>query len=718
MKKAALLLSLLLPFASGVAAAFELPVPSTKPYVWLEADKGEYNRVEDKMHLTGHVRIEEKGRPDGLPAREIFGEDFTMYPSSSVAVSSGAVLVKEGADAFYGEDGSFNWELKTGTMSHVSAQYSQWRVLDGEELSLMRDGEQKYRKVSITSCNEKEEHYKISLGSLSVIPKRRIFGTNAVLYLDRVPVMYMPIFYKPLGTENKYVTYVAVGYDERSGASAKTTTVYNFNPRTRGKLFLDYFTKLGVGLGSEFGYNDPKKFNGSVAGYYIKENGTDNKRWGLTGGYWWNLSEMFDTRKDKGGALYYSQSQFRLVSDPYFNNDFFRSNPYAVSPDANASFAVVRQTAKTSTRVSYSKKEVMDGTTFIKTYEARPRLDFNTAPFGVLGLPVLNTVTAFYESAMTNTTGYYLSQADFKWNMDKSFYVGGISIVPTLFYDQSVQMNPYNSDYSARLENQWVGRVGGALAVRRDIFWGGTADFRQTFVRRLSTNSFSRDLGAEDYGTETNMFSYSNFFRPNQKTYFIFSTGYDLRDFRNKQMAFSDRVQPLVAQFAYTPKPELNVFFNDTYALGDGNRAFVVQADFGKLEGNRMGIGFSNYKSTPTAYILNHTFNYFPEGASWGIKAGIGYKFTFSGLDFKNLQLFSKELTLIKDFHDFHTEWLVRFRPGVQSFSFNVGLRFNTTKERVVSDREAQRFWYPWREQGENPNPRPEVNPAVQSNPF
>ncbi|MDD4005034.1 MAG: hypothetical protein PHW69_07525 [Elusimicrobiaceae bacterium] len=703
-------------FTAG-AFGYDLPDAGGSPHINFEADRADYNRAADSIKLSGHVKLKEVGRPDELPGRELFGEEFTVYPSSTVAVSSGGVLVKEGENAFYGEDGVFDWAVKSATLNYVSASYGAWRVMDSEMMSLSSGTEQKYRKVRITSCNLKDPHYYIKLNRLSVIPGRRVYGTGAVLYIDNVPVFYMPVFYKPLGTENPYVTYVAMGYDKRSGGSLKTTTVYKFNPRFTGKLFLDYFTNLGIGTGSELGYKDPARFNGSVAGYYIRENGTANKRWGLTGGYWWKLRDTL-SGGEPDGELYYSQAQFRLVSDPYFNNDFFRSNPYAVSPDANASAAVVRQTRKTLLRVSYIKQETMSGDEFVKTYEARPRLDFNTAPFQALKLPVLNTVTASYESAQTQTTGYYLSKANARWNVDKSFYAAGWSMVPSVFYDETVLLSPYAADFQSRQSDQRIGRIGGSFSLRHNIFWGGTADLKQTFVRRFSTNTFTRDALADDRGSEMNQLSYSNFFRPSRDTYLIFSSSYDFRDLRSGARDFTDRISPFVLNFAYTPRPELTVFFNDTYAIGDGNQAFSFQADCGKVEGNRMGLGLSNYKNDPSSYIVNHTFNWFPQGRSWGVQAGLGYNIRMRGFEAESLSLYSKELTVYKTFHDFNTVWNVRLRPGVQAFNFNINLRFNTVKSRIVSEREAQRFWYPWRDQGPGATGPADANPAVQANPF
>lgn len=703
-------------FASG-ALGYDLPDPGGKPHIGFEADRADYNRAADSIRLSGHVKIKETGRPEELPGRELFGEDFTVYPASAVVLSSGGVLVKEGENAFYGENAAFDWAVRSATLSYVSASYGSWRVMDSDQMSLAAGTEQKYKKVRITSCNLKDPHYYIKLNNLSVIPGRRVFGTGAVVYLENTPVFYLPVFYKPLGTENKYVTYLTMGYDKRSGASAKTTTVYNFTPKVTGKLFLDYFTNLGFGLGPEFSYRDPAKANGSVSGYYIKENGTSNKRWGVTGGYWLKLRDTLNDT-DSDGELYFTQSQFRLMSDPYFNNDYNRSNPYAVSPDQNASLAVVRQTRKTTLRLSYIRQDVMNGDTFMKTYEARPKLEYNTAPFRVLKLPVLNTVTANYESAMTNTTGYYLSKANARWTVDKSYYVRGFSLIPSAFYDQTVLLSPYAPDMTARQNDMWTGRVGGSFGVRHNIFWGGTAEIKETFVRRLATNTFSRDGASDDRGNETNALSLANFFRPSRDTYLVFSSTYDFRDLRSRSRDFTDRISPFVLNFAYNPRPELTVFFNDTYSIGDGNQAFAVQADYGGVEGNRMGLGLSNYKTDPSSYIINHTFNWFPKGRSWGIAAGLGYNIRMHGFSPDTFSLYSKEFTLYKTFHDFNTVWNVRFRPGVQAFNFNINLRFNTVTSRIVSEREAQRFWYPWRDSGSSAEAPADTNPAVLASPF
>ena len=43
----------------------------------------------------------------------------------------------------------------------------------------------------------------------------------------------------------------------------------------------------------------------------------------------------------------------RTVSDPDFNNDFFRNNPYVVTPDKLTQTSLVRQSRVSNFRISY-----------------------------------------------------------------------------------------------------------------------------------------------------------------------------------------------------------------------------------------------------------------------------------------------------------------------------------------------------------------------------
>jgi len=687
-------------FLCPSAGGYELPSSSGTPHIYFEADKANYHRDDNNLQLDGNVKIFEKDRTDGLDPRNLRGENFSIFLSSRVIVSSGAVLVEEGFNAIYGEDGYFDWEQRTGRMSHVNAQYGNWRVTEAQSAVFDND-KHTYSHLDLTSCNLPTPHYHFSIGKMSIIPNRRLFATNAVFYLGRWPVFYLPVLYKPLGTENAYITYVSLGYDESNGATIKTSTVYQFNRNLLGKLYLDYFSKRTFGTGFEMTYNDPSKFRGSLTAYRIREPGADSDRWGVAGGYWYQFNKGYSECPTCNDAMYYTQSQLRLVSDPSFNNDFFRSNPYTISTDRQANAAIVRQTKRTTTRLSYIRTEQRDGDVFVKTLESRPRLDFQTAPFFIAKTPFANNVTAYFENSQSTSTIYYQPSANARWSISHSLpLMHSVSIKPSVYYDQTVFFSP--KDLTGKVQDtQAVGRYGLGATLRK-TFSQGTLDLTQSYAVRLATNTMSIDSNSNDEGREVNLTMLQALYRPSIATYMRFSTGYDYRMLADQPRTIENRIQPLTAGIGYTPKQDMNFFLQESYAIDRSNQGILLQSDFGKPTENGMGFGFSHYSSEPLNYYLSQTIRWYPAGKSWYIHAGLGYELMMeSGSRIRTASLYSKNIGLFKNFHDFHMEVRLNMRPGVKAVSANVNMRFNAITARNISQREDERFWHPWRPAGE-----------------
>jgi LPS-assembly protein len=685
--------------SAGIKSA-RLPSAGDTNYLEYEADNFEYDKAEDTMILKGNVKITERNRPDNLPVRTMRAEEFIIHPSKGILKSPGAMVMEEGLNAIYGEQGVFNQNTNQTLLKSASANYASWRILKAKEV-ITKDEKHIYKKVTVTSCNKEKPHYRFRFSRLSVIPKKRIFGYNGILYAGKIPVFYLPFMYQSLGTEHKYVTYLDLGYDERSGTQIKTTTVYRFNENVLGKAYFDYFTRLAFGAGLGFEVKNTEKLNMDLDTYRIKESGSSLDRWGITGGY----NYIFKDTLAEGGSRIYSQSQFRLVSDPSFNNDFFRSNPYAVSPDNNADVSVVYQNRKINARAGYVRKQTRlgDNNFFTTTSESRPVFDFNLTPFKILNSPFLNNFNTHFESTKTTATGYFKKTARAKYSINKTIPVTrGVSFLPQMFYDQEVIFHPRNTDGTA-MPNQWIGRWGSDLNMR--VSHGlGSLDVSHGYTRRLKPNKLLPDSGAEDHGVEQNIVNVSNFIRPNRKVYMRFNTGFDMRDRRNAEQHFSSRLEPVFVDIAYLPSKDFGLFLQNQYKTGEGNQSVVLQGVWGQEEKTHLSLGFANYKTNPSDYLINGIFLWKPEGRSWYVEFGLGIKAHLSEKStFKDLTVFSKRFTLYKAIHDFFTTWTVHLRPGVKSISFGLGLRFEEPTRRIKSEREKERFKSDWKEESRIP---------------
>ncbi|MFH1618490.1 MAG: hypothetical protein ABIG11_01140, partial [bacterium] len=396
--------------------AYDLPSSTGVSHLFFEADSAEYDRSLDRLNLKGNARVTEKEREGGLPGRVMKGEEFHVWPASSMVVSPGKVLVEEDVNAIYGDSGEFNTATRRGRLNGVAAAYSPW-LIQGKSLDL-REGKHIYKRAVMTSCDEIEPHFRIKASRLSAIPDKRILAYNAFFYLDKMPVLYLPFFYKSLGKDPAYVTILEPGHDEKNGEYLKSTTMHRFSPSVTGKLFLDYFGRRGIGTGFEADYDDRKSSKANFSVYRIREYGSSQDRWSMAGGHWIKMAGEISCPTCPAPVQYYSQSQFRLISDTHFNNDFFRANPFAVSPDMNASMAFVRQTPLTISRLSWYRLDIQKpgSNHFQKSFESRPRLDFQTSPMVFKGIPLMHTFSSYFNSVQNGPEDVFHKSAGATWS--------------------------------------------------------------------------------------------------------------------------------------------------------------------------------------------------------------------------------------------------------------------------------------------------------------
>lgn len=676
------------------AEEFSLPEPSSGTHRFnFEADRADYNRSDGSIRLRGNVSLNERERPGGLAQRKVRGEDFTVYPSSRVVLSPQKLLVEDGVNVIMGDSGEFDWTGRKAHLTNAEATYEPWRILRARDVTI--DGSTSvFKGAEFTSCDEKKPHYRFKASTLKVIPGRRVTAFNAMLYMGSTPVFYFPYIYRPLGTENPYVTRVFPGFSDDLGFYIQTVTIYHPTPKLSTRLYLDYYAKRSVGVGTELTYNDPGNFIGTISGYNIKESHGGPDRWGLYGGYWLRLKGGLDTT---GGVLYYTQGDMRLMSDPDFNNTYFKSNPYAVSPDQKVNAAVVRQGAYTTTRLSVSRTDTAtaDKKDFYRSAESKPRMDFSTAQLGAKYIPFLTSFSSYFDSTQVTGSTFYNQQAGGRATITRSIpLIRRVTLTPTLYYDESL-LWPRNSDGSYNAP-QYVGRysAGGTLRVDNPL---GTLDTTYTYVRRLSNGTFNVDRDAADRGEELNKVTMEQFWLPHPKVYARFGSGYDFHWQPGDTRVFYQRLQPIFGQVGVNPNDRMSLFGRVDYTSGEGIQAVLVQSTFGLPKSNNYTLGFTNYKSAPSSYYVTQTFGIYPKNATWAMDVTLGSLVRCQGFAFDDLRLFNRSFTFYKDFHDFKTLWTYRARTGSQEFAFNVMLKFNEYQTRPVSDRETEQFWRPWR---------------------
>lgn len=708
------ILSVLCP-ALAFAQDQKLPAPPGQDgFIYFTADNASVDPVSKKVNLKGNVVITQETKDK--KHRVVTGEDITLDQAKTQISSAGTMTVKTADATLTGQDMSVNYTTKDFTAHNIATQYPPLRVINAKEIS-SKNGKEVLRGATLTCCDKPDPHYTLSVGKLSVSPEKRVFGTNAVMRLDGWPVLYVPVFWRSLESKKPFTTHVDFTQSKKIGFGVLTSTVFDPVLGFRPKLNLDYYTKSGVGIGTELLAVTTPTLQGTGEFYYIHDNASpvelgkeETNRWGVRGGYWWEMADSSDHLNNEHGALYQLQTQFRMVSDPYFNDSFFRGNPYIFMPDQQTNFSVSRQTRRSTLRVSYDQQDIYDWNKmkFIAQTRTLPEIKYMLHPVNLLGL------SHRVEAGLDNTS--YMEESfrrsgNARWTAEKAVRLArGFTFTPSVFYDQTVTF----ADPQYESKDSWVGRIGTDLNVQTETLLG-TTDFGYRYTKRLSTNTVTTDQHSLDRGEERNKIYLSNYYRPSFNTYVRFETGFNLANTTTNLQTgvqrelgwehLKSRVEPLLLEGGYnSPNGNFRFFVQDIYDLQEKNQAFITQLDF-IYKRQIIGFGLNNfanhediasqYRTYSDRYTFTTSLGIRPNNPNWFIDGGFDFQ-----IQDKSFTGFNKMLRVSRTFHDARLELTVRDRNQNLSFAFRVNVLCggDPRKQRALPE---DQYWYPWRSEND-----------------
>ncbi len=705
--------------ASAWGAQRTLPAPQTEQgIIYFSADQAHANPTSKKVNLKGNVHITQQ-TPDGQ-IRTATGEDITFDQLHTTISSVGPMQVEGMGGTLNGNNVSVNYQTKDFYAEDIQTQYPPLRVLSAASISSDK-GTQRLKKAVLTCCDQTPPHYTITLGNVRVSPEKRVFGTNAIFKLEGIPLMWLPVYWRSLESQKPWTTYVDFTQSNSTGAGILTSNVLTEIPVFRPKINLDYYTKSGVGMGLELMAKETDKLKGTGEVYYINDHAKPDKdrtidghpfqlqstkRWGIRGGYWWEMYDSSDHFNNPDGALYQFQTQFRKVSDPYFNDSFFRGNPYIFMPDQQTNFSLSRQSRRSTLRMSYTQQDVFDWSKgeFIAQKRNLPQLDYTLMPFKdpLLGLTHRMEVNFTNTSLMEES---WQKQGNARWTTEKSIRLAkNLTFLPSVFYDQHVTLE----DKQYQDKDAWVGRLGTDLNLQTDTAIG-TIDFGYQYTRRLSTGTLSLDHQSADHGEERNQVYIQNYFRPTFQTYVRLKAGFNLSNHdtrHNSWQHLKQRIEPILTEIGYTTTSgAFHFYVQDLYDLTDKNQAVIAQSNF-YFKGQSLSLGMSNFQDhmDPYSRYLTYSDRYFftstlginLPNTTWSMILGTDFR-----LEKGSLYAFNKLLRFTKNFHDAIAEITIRDRNKNLSFAFRINIlcgKDNATHKQIQTQ---DQYWYPWRSEND-----------------
>jgi hypothetical protein len=363
---------------------------------------------EDYVLLLGDVLVEIK---EEEATHRIRAHRILLNETENILSAEGGIeytLIKgTEEEVFRGQRLTFNVDSWEGVF--FSGGMEADRTIGGESIRFHFTGESISRlegntvvinRGQITSCDlEEDPHYHIRARKIWVLAPNEWAILNAVLYVGRVPLLYLPFFFRP---GDEFFFHPAIGYRDPEGQFIQTTT-YLIGQKKRSssalsflaateesttqyevqreglflrpnpdkpividedrflKVMLDLYSRLGVFAGMEASF--PKvDFKGGVARSIMMYGlAPETNRFGFESS--WNL----------GNAPNSFTGNFEYFSDPTFPEDFYNraeetglTRIMGIEPIEEATTAEEKQTLTWEMRAKLDFSDKFD-TPLVKT---------------------------------------------------------------------------------------------------------------------------------------------------------------------------------------------------------------------------------------------------------------------------------------------------------------------------------------------------------------
>lgn len=284
---------------------------------------------------------------------------------------------------------------------------------------------------SVSTCTNPRGGYHITGKNFDVYPGDKIVIYKAILWLGAAAVFFLPKVVIPLRSvtdETQQAHYFPeVGYDQPEGYWVKTRISYGKDQYYYGYYIVDFYSKVGLGLGYVSFYQSKRgRRSGTINYYRIKDKRTDTDTSNLA------LTEIENFSQTLRGnfALNY-QSNY----GPYTN----------LPANTNFQSTITHQALKSSQNYGYSRSAVgsQSSTNSISFTDQRQlstalsqgvNFSLTSSQSNFAGITSSNSTAHFNSLTHLNTTG-----ADYELTIDKNFAQTpyGINKLPEL------QIRPY-----------------------------------------------------------------------------------------------------------------------------------------------------------------------------------------------------------------------------------------------------------------------------------
>jgi LPS-assembly protein len=218
---------------------------------------------------------------------QFFADHMEIYHDKNRVIGVGHVLFKSGDSQIYAERVEFDTKTRTGTFYDAAGSAFLGNRVDrsffgtqepdayfwGAEIEKV--GPKKYRiaRGGFTTCVQPTPRWEVAAGSATITLEDHAVLKNSLLKVKGVPLMYLPVFYYPIQSDDRATGFLLPIYGNSNlhGQSLSNAFFWAISRSQDLTLEHDWFTRTGQGYGGEYRVLRSAQSDGNARLYFVRE---------------------------------------------------------------------------------------------------------------------------------------------------------------------------------------------------------------------------------------------------------------------------------------------------------------------------------------------------------------------------------------------------------------------------------------------------------------
>jgi len=223
---------------------------------YMESDKGNESDAQAKEVEVNHQGV------------KILSKRINFDLNINRAVAPGEVKMYEKDTQITGQNLVYNFDTETGDFHDADFEDTLWYG-KAEYANKVNKEKIDFKRAYFTTCERDRPHYRMQARTMYYYIGDKIIAKNALIFIGRVPVMYIPYWRKSLhDTTNLTVT---VGHTKRWGWFALTTSEFFVGNNLEAIVHNDHRELQGYAGGVDAYYDLPNYGKGQTKVYHMNQ---------------------------------------------------------------------------------------------------------------------------------------------------------------------------------------------------------------------------------------------------------------------------------------------------------------------------------------------------------------------------------------------------------------------------------------------------------------